>query len=206
MKLRVIPTGAFQVNTFVVPAGAAGAIVVDPGEAKPILETLERGDSAVCAIVLTHGHVDHLAGMADLLRRYPAPVYLHPADAAWAFSPLNCLPPYYPHPPARPADVRPLREGELRLGETVWRVIETPGHTPGGVCLHDAAARCLISGDTLFREGVGRTDLPGGDADLLARSLRRLLELPDDIVVWPGHGPSTTLGHERRRNPFIGSV
>lgn len=206
MNPRAIPVGAFEVNALLLPVGPGERIVVDPGAADPIVRALRDAGASLRAIVLTHGHVDHLAGLTDLLREFSVPVYLHPADAAWAFSSVNALPPWYPRSPDRPADLRPLREGEFRFGDTAWTVLETPGHTPGGVCLHHAAAQCLVSGDTLFRDGVGRTDLPGGDADALARSLRRLLELPDETTVWPGHGAATSIGRERRMNPYLASA
>lgn len=203
MNPRAIVTGAFEVNCWLLPAGPARIVAVDPGEAEPVAEAIESSRSELAAVVLTHGHVDHCAGLDGLIARHPAPVYIHPLDATWAFSEWNRMPPWYPSAPARPEQLADLTEGALRIGDLEIRIIATPGHTPGGVCLYHENAGWLISGDTLFREGIGRTDLPGGDSETLARSLRRLLQLPDETRVFPGHGPATTIGHERRHNPFL---
>ena len=154
-------------------------------------------------IILTHGHIDHISAVTELLEAHPAPVYLHAADAAWAFTAVNRYPPYL-RVPLRPDTLRPLREGpapdDCGLG---GRVLHTPGHTPGGVCLQFEEEALLLTGDTLFQGSVGRTDLPGGDGTVLAESLRKLLALPDALRVLPGHGPDSTLDAERRRNPFL---
>lgn len=203
MNPRAVVTGTFEVNCWLLPAGPARIVAVDPGEAKPVLEAIESSCAELAAVVLTHGHVDHCAGLDELIARHPAPVYLHPKDAVWAFSAGNRIPPWYPDSPSRPAQLEDLTDGPLRFGDLEIRVIATPGHTPGGVCFYHEDAGWLFSGDTLFRKGIGRTDLLGGDSRTLARSLRRLLELPDDTRVFPGHGPATTIGHERRHNPFL---
>ncbi len=203
MNPTIVTTGAFEVNGLLLTVGRGAAVAVDPGEAAPVCRALQERGEVLAAVLLTHGHFDHCAGLDGLLAIHPAPVYLHEADAAWAFGEWNRMPPWYPEPPARPAQWRPLPAGELRIGDLKLRVILTPGHTPGSVCFHQSDERWLISGDTLFREGVGRTDLPGGDFQTLRASLQRLLELPDDTRVFPGHGPATTVGHEREYNPFL---
>ncbi len=202
MKVEVLPTGAFDVNTWLVLEGRA-AIVLDPGEAAPVLRALRAAHADLAAILLTHGHVDHLYGLMEILQAQPVPVFLHMADMTWAFLDDNRMPPWYPLTPTRPADLRPLPTDILDINGAGWRTIPTPGHTPGSVCYLLETEKLLFSGDTLFREGVGRTDLPGGNADALFRSIKRLMQLPDDIRVLPGHGAATTIGHERRYNPFI---
>ncbi len=204
--IRVLPTGPFKVNTLVIPVGDESVVVVDPGNAAPVLRTLESTGRRLDAVILTHGHVDHAAGLSELLRSRPAPVFLHEADAPWTFSSTNVLPPWYPVPPEQPRDLRLLSEEILNFGPVRWRVIATPGHTAGGICVLLEDGRTLLSGDTLFREGVGRTDLPVSDGEALRRSLAVLMQLPDEVRIFPGHGRLTSIGHERRHNPFLESA
>lgn len=182
------------------------AIVVDPGD--DIAEIERRLDAhglTVKAIVITHAHIDHIGGAAKLKTRRGAPVYMHESDqflydalemqASWLGTAT----------PDRTEIDTPAREGDtLKLGDTEFHILHTPGHTPGSTCLWIPSANQLVAGDTLFRESIGRTDLPGGDTRAILRSISgKLLTLPDAAVVIPGHGPVTTIAHERAHNPFI---
>ncbi len=182
------------------------AIVVDPGDdVEEIERILRRYDLRAKAIVVTHAHIDHVGGAARLRASTNAPVFLHPDDlqllgqlemqAAW----LGMTP-----PPAVPVDGE-LSEGRrLELGAASFEVLHTPGHTPGSVCLWLPAEKKLVAGDTLFRDSIGRTDLPGGDGRRILHSIReKLLCLPEETFVIPGHGPCTTLERERRFNYFL---
>ena len=156
------------------------------------------------AYLITHGHMDHVSALAPLCAALPAPVAMHPRDAAWAFTADNQMPPFYPVPAQPPAIERPLADGQTWVdGALRYEVLATPGHTPGGVCFYFPADKVVFTGDTLFANSVGRTDLPGSSERALTTSLRKLLQLPDDTVVYPGHGPHTTIGAERAANPFL---
>jgi glyoxylase-like metal-dependent hydrolase (beta-lactamase superfamily II) len=181
------------------------ALVVDPGyEADRIDDTLRREGLSVAAYLITHGHFDHVTALAEMVRRHPAPVGLHPADAAWAFSPLPGRFQFFPTPKAPPHIDRAWADGqEWEDAGLRYRVIATPGHSPGGVCLHFPEAGLLVAGDTLFQGSIGRLDLPLAEPAAMADSLRKLLALPDATVVLPGHGPATTIGAERAHNPFL---
>lgn len=181
-------------------------LVLDPGdEAERILSVLKEDGGRVTAIVNTHGHWDHIGANGALKEATGAPLLIHEGDAGWLGQALSLrasgMP--LPHPVASPPADRFLRDGEeLPLGAYRLRVIHTPGHTPGGICLY--LPGLLFSGDTLFAESVGRTDLPGGARSELIHSIReKLFALPDETLVLPGHGPATTIGDERSLNPFV---
>lgn len=203
-KILTLTVGAFESNCYVL-SGPDGLLLIDPGsDTERILDVLAAADRPLDAVLLTHGHADHVHGLPAILDRHPVPVFLHPADAAWAFGEANCIPPWYTEPPPRPADLRdPRTPAPLVIGGWCFDVIESPGHTPGGVCYHGLESRVLFSGDTLFRGSIGRTDLPGADPQAMVQSLRRLTELSRDTRIYPGHGPSTTIGEEIRTNPWL---
>ncbi len=196
----------FASNCFIVRRpGAEQALVIDPGDnADDILARLAALRVEVAAYLLTHGHVDHVSALAAMVRARPAPVAMHPADARWAFTEVAAFPPWYEAPEAPPAIERSFAEGQTWTDAGLtYSVIETPGHSPGGVALYFKEEGVLFAGDTLFKGSVGRSDLPGSQPADLAASLRKLLTLPDATTVYCGHGDPTTIGDERRTNPFL---
>ena len=200
MNRTTIQVGAYEVNCTVLSWDDA-AWIVDPGsEADRIVELLEKSRLRPEAILLTHGHFDHIGAVPGLQAKWPGlEVYVNPADEMVLTHRLNCFPPEYP-PIERPANLRDTRTLAGRRGV---EPIFTPGHTPGGMCFYFPGEKLLLSGDTLFAGSVGRTDLPGGDMATLMDSVRSLKALPDDTVVVPGHGMFTSIGREKASNPFL---
>lgn len=207
VEVATFLTGPLETNTYVVRSGA-DCWVIDPSLGpQEVIEFLRRGRAAPCRILLTHGHGDHVGGVDDLKAAFPGAAVCCPAaDAAMLTDPdLNLSGPFG-FPLACGAADEVLQPGQtLRLGPTQWQVLDTSGHTPGGVGFHCAAEGIVFTGDALFAEGIGRTDIPGGDLGRLLDNIRRhLLSLPDATQVYPGHGPVTTIGRERLANPFLG--
>jgi glyoxylase-like metal-dependent hydrolase (beta-lactamase superfamily II) len=183
-------------------------LVIDPAAAPDqIRAMLEKAGQVVDTYILTHGHIDHFSALEDLLRHFPAPVAMHAADARWAFSANNALPPFF-NAPLKPVPTLPLPPDGQWWPDPQFRfsVMDTPGHTPGSVCLYFPELQALFSGDTLFAGAIGRTDFPGGDAPAMARSLRRIFTLPAGTAVYPGHGPATRLDQEAATNYYVRQV
>jgi hydroxyacylglutathione hydrolase len=201
------PLGQIQTNCYVVRAdrGATEAVVVDPGgNAAQLRLELAKSGAACAAILITHGHFDHVGGVADLAEGTGAPVYMPEGERERLeryaeFAPVGA-------PGRAYAPDHLLGGGEtLRLAGIDFECVAIPGHSPAHVAFH--ADGCLFSGDLLFAGSVGRVDLPGADWDTLLASVRMLLErYPAETVVYPGHGPRTTLGEERNRNPFLAEL
>ncbi len=208
MILEAVVVGGFQENTYIVGCEETrkGWLVDPGGENKRVLARVKELGLTLEAIVNTHAHVDHVAGVAELQREHKLPFKLHSAEQANLQS-LPQVAAYFGVGAIQtPTADSFIKEGEvLTLGNLECRVIHTPGHTPGGVCLYFEKEKKLLSGDTLFAMSVGRTDLPGGSWANLAESIdKKLFILPDDVEVFPGHGPSTSIGYEKQHNPFVG--
>lgn len=204
---EILPVGVLQCNCSIFgDEETREAIVIDPGdEIDSILAILARHGLTVKAIVITHAHIDHIGGAAKLKAVTGAPVHMNANDQE-LYDHLDVQAQWLGMAtPGRTEIDTPARDGDaLRLAATDFHVLHTPGHTQGSLCLWIPAEQKLIAGDTLFRDSVGRTDLPGGNhRQLLASIEDKLLRLPEETVVIPGHGPSTTIGRERERNPFL---
>ena len=204
---EILPVGMLQCNCSIFgDEQSREAIVVDPGDdIAGIKAALERHGLTVKAIVITHAHIDHIGGAAKLKLLTGAPVYMNQADQG-LYDHLDVQARWLGMPaPSRTEIDAPAREGDtLELGGARFQVLETPGHTQGSISVWIPAENKLIAGDTLFQDSIGRTDLPGGDGRQILRSIRdKILPLPEGTVVVPGHGPLTTVGRERDRNPFL---
>jgi len=207
MIYEILPVGMLQCNCSIFgDEQTREAIVVDPGDnIANILAILHKHHLRVKAIVITHAHIDHIGGAEKLKAATGAPVYMNANDqplydaideqAQWLGM----------EPPSRTTIDVDAREGEaLHLGGNTFQVLETPGHTQGSISLWIPRQNVVVAGDTLFRDSIGRTDLPGGDGRKILRSIHsKLLTLPETAKVIAGHGPSTTIGREKERNPFL---
>jgi hydroxyacylglutathione hydrolase len=211
--LRVVPVESqpFAENSYVVwVEGGSEAFVIDPGfEPDAIMDVLEANRLTLAAVVCTHGHVDHIAGNADLKQRFPdAPILIGRGDAAMLTDPALNLSGNWGFSVVSPPADRLLDDGErVTVAGIEMEVREIPGHSPGHVVfvLHGETPPLVLGGDVLFNGSVGRTDFPGGSFDTLKAGIHaRLFTLPDGTKVFPGHGPPTTVGAEKRTNPFVG--
>lgn len=208
LQIQVIPVTPFQQNAALLWDDVSReAVLTDVGgEAERLLSAVSQHQLKLQAIWLTHGHLDHASGVADLTEQQSVPVLgPHQSDDYW----LQALPEItsnYGFPVSKPlTPTRWLEDGdELSVGEHKFIVYHIPGHTPGHVVFYNQENNLLIAGDVLFRESIGRTDFPGGNhADLIHGIQSKLLTLPDSTRVLPGHGPMTTIGHEKLHNPYL---
>lgn len=207
MKVGTFTVGAFQENCYLLideTAGPAGsAVLVDPGaEGERLVAAVRASGATLEAIWLTHAHVDHVGGIAAVRRVWDVPIFLHPLDRAWydraaAQAAFYGLP--FDEPPA--PDVELVDGAVVRVGGLEFQVMHAPGHAPGLVVFHRPGV--AFAGDLLFAGSIGRTDLPLCSPRDMAASLERIAALPEDTVVYPGHGPATSIGEELRSNPFL---
>jgi hydroxyacylglutathione hydrolase len=207
MLIERIVVGPLGVNCFILGDKQSGeAIVVDPGADCPlILSAVSRFGLKVKYIINTHGHFDHVGCNKAIQEGTGAELLIHENDQLLLSQAARSARNYGLSVEDSPAPTRHLTDGlTLQIGRRTIEVLHTPGHTQGGCSLLLRNEQVVLTGDTLFADSVGRTDLPGGDHEQLMASIReKLMPLPDETVVWPGHGPSSTIGQERRHNPYI---
>jgi hydroxyacylglutathione hydrolase len=211
MQLHRFTFNPFQENTYLISHSDGTCLIIDPGcytasEQLQLVQFISNEHLKPLAIVNTHAHIDHVLGLDYLRKYYEIPFYLHPLEAdvlawapksghIWGFDMSEQDQPEYLLPD----------KGMLNIGNFALEIIFCPGHSPGSVCLLNSADSWLIGGDVLFKESIGRTDLPGGNHAQLMDSIKdKLFRLPESYTVYPGHGPETTLAHERLFNPFVG--
>ena len=208
MITKTIVSGPFQTNTYVVTHNGE-TVIIDPFEAEPVMKLIKKEKYKVKYVILTHYHIDHVL----TANKFKAKVALHGNDAKilkekegntnwqdrFLFPGIDSSFFDFAYPKIK-IDIILKDKQVLDLGGMKMKIIHTPGHSPGGVCI--LAGDVLFSGDTLFRRSVGRFDFYGGDCDDLIKSVKKLLKLDDGVVVYPGHGPKTTIGYEKKNNPF----
>jgi len=205
MILETICVGPFQVNCYILASRQdSQAIIIDPGfDAAKIKKTLSVHKLKPAFIINTHGHYDHIGCDDD----FAVPVYVHREDLALLKNPELNLSNFLMSSYSVKSNLKIMEDKEIiELDQIQLEVIHTPGHTPGGICLlmHQPSNKILFSGDTLFCEGIGRTDFPGADEGTLIKSIKdKLFKLSDDTIIYPGHGPSSTIGVEKMSNPFL---
>ena len=207
MNIKTIVVGPFQVNCYLYwDPNTNDGIIIDPGaEEDTIITAVDKTGMTPRAILLTHGHADHIAAVAAVKERFDIPLYIGKGEQDLLANPSANVSAFFDNPiVAPPADVTLSDEEAVNIGSLFLKVLHTPGHTVGGVCYLDESEGNLFCGDTLFWGSVGRTDLPGGSSQVLIDSInKKILTLPDGITCYPGHGPETTVGGERTNNPFL---
>ena len=201
MKITTLRLGMLQTNCYVLGDDTGVAAVVDPGgRITELKDYIDHHGLRVKKIVLTHGHADHIAGAMELKRESGADIHMHAADRGWLTAKDDPMARHLGLTEDIALDAEVAEGDTLVMAGVPFIVLHTPGHTPGGCCFYSAEQNTLLSGDTLFAGSIGRSDLVGGDALVLQKSLDRLKLLPDETKVFPGHGPSTTIALERKRN------
>jgi hydroxyacylglutathione hydrolase len=209
MKINRLVLGEYQTNCYVLreDASANDCLIVDAGlGSAELISFLEENRLNPVAVVLTHGHIDHIAAVTELRKQYPdIKVYIHKLDAPMLTQPQHNLSALVGGALSiEPADLLVDNKSIIEQAGVKLEVLHTPGHTPGGICLYSNDEGIIFTDDSLFAESIGRTDFPNGSMERLLKSIRQhLFNLPDDTIVYPGHGPATTIGHEKKHNQFL---
>jgi hydroxyacylglutathione hydrolase len=214
LNQKIFTFNLFAENTYLLYNDAKEAFIIDPGcstpdECKTLSNFINEKGLKPTRLLLTHAHLDHILGNDFIYQKYGLAPYMHKDDLdllhaleySATFYGLDGVAP-------SPEPIGYLNDGDtIMLGDTEIKVLFAPGHSPGSICFYVPGEKRIWSGDVLFRESIGRTDLPGGDFDTLANSIHaQLFSLPDDVAVYSGHGLPTTIGHEKKHNPFVGQV
>ena len=207
MRITNLPSGALQANTYLtVDEKTNEGFIVDPGGYNKVLtKEVRDNDVNIKYIILTHGHSDHICGVNEHKAEFPdAKIVAYKDEEAMLENPNLNQSPGFGVPYSTKADILVSDGDELKVGDVTLRFIHTPGHTEGGMCIYVKEAKALFSGDTLFRQSIGRTDFPGGSYKEIMDSIRKkLFLLPDDTNVFPGHMGMTSIGFEKENNPFV---
>ena len=208
MEWMKLPLGPIQTNCYIIMNEDRQCLIVDPGaDGMLINDRIEKHSLKPAAIVLTHAHFDHIGGVDEVRKRWDIPLFVHEREAEWLHSPELNGSAHFPLgniSVTRPADELIKSEGTLQVKGFPFSILETPGHSPGSISLYDQKTGAVFAGDTLFAGSIGRTDLAGGNHSQLLGSIhRKLLALPEDTKVLPGHGVATTIGDEMDTNPFL---
>ncbi|KAA0549428.1 MBL fold metallo-hydrolase [Bacillus sp. BGMRC 2118] len=208
MKWRRMPLGPIGTNAYILSNEKKESIIIDPGaEAHKIFAYVNEYKLQPLAILLTHAHYDHIGAVDEVREKYTIPVYIHKKEKNWLIDPalnLSFRVPYLEPLRLKEAEEILDGEGELSIGDFVFTVFETPGHSPGSISFYFKKDHVVFSGDALFEGSIGRTDLPGGNTEQLLRSIHdKLLTLPEETLVLSGHGLETTIQQEMDTNPFL---
>lgn len=207
MKLKTIIVGPFEVNCYLYwDEATSDGVIIDPGlDESVIIHEIDKSGMAPRAILLTHGHGDHIAAVEPVKEHFELPLYVGKGDEELLRNPSANVSELIGQPIVAPSPDHIVEDEQtIAIGSLRFSIIATPGHTPGGVCYLDEKANLVFTGDSLFWGSIGRTDLPGGSLNTLLDSIKsKLLKLPDNITCYPGHGPQTTIGAEKSQNPFL---
>ncbi|MEQ9404157.1 MAG: MBL fold metallo-hydrolase [Cyclobacteriaceae bacterium] len=210
MRIKTFVFNPFYENTYVVSSESGNAIIVDPGcyepfEVDDICSYIQSENLTVKRVLNTHCHIDHVLGNEAMKEKFKCTLSI-PVNEKEIFKAVTAYAPQWGITGYRHSEVDEfLKDGEIiELDEIKLKMIEVPGHSPGHLMFYEESQKLMIGGDVLFRESIGRTDLPGGNHDQLLKNIQeRVYTLPDEVTVHPGHGPETTIGHEKKNNPFV---